>query len=190
MPCRSNPCSTSTARDTREWQTVQRLGLSCPRPRGLHLLSHRPQQKRHILKQFLGETFSGVVGCDYAGEYRRFTAETDARLQFCSAHLIRDVKFLTTLSDAVTCRWQQALGQDQGAVSPLASAENQPAGALAAARAVCPAGDSPDRTTGHCGSKRKTSPNVSGTTARTTSPCGRGRAWNRPTTASSRSSAR
>ena len=41
------------------------------------------QAGAHILKQFLGETFSGVVGCDYAGEYRRFTAETDARLQFC-----------------------------------------------------------------------------------------------------------
>jgi len=50
-----------------------------------------------------------VVGCDYAGEYRRFTAETEAVLQFCWAHLIRDVRYLTTLSDAVTCRFGERL---------------------------------------------------------------------------------
>jgi hypothetical protein len=68
-----------------------------------------PSKSADILKQFLGETFAGVVGCDYAGEYRRFTAETDAVLQFCWAHLIRDVKYLTTLPDAVTCRFGEKL---------------------------------------------------------------------------------
>ena len=55
-----------------------------------------------MLITFLGETFSGVVGCDYHSAYRKFLHETDARMQFCWAHLIRDVKFLTTLSDRVT----------------------------------------------------------------------------------------
>ena len=50
-----------------------------------------------------------MVGCDYAGEYRRFTAETDAVLQFCWAHLIRDVKYLTTLPDAATRRFGEKL---------------------------------------------------------------------------------
>jgi transposase len=55
-----------------------------------------------VLTLFLGETFSGIVGCDYHSAYRKFLHETDAKMQFCWAHLIRDVKFLTTLSDRVT----------------------------------------------------------------------------------------
>ena len=45
----------------------------------------------------LGQQFDGVPGCDYFGAYRRFLREFDVTLQFCLAHLIRDVKFLMTL---------------------------------------------------------------------------------------------
>lgn len=62
-----------------------------------------------VLATFLGETFSGVVGCDYHSAYRKFLHETDAGMQFCWAHLIRDVKFLTTLSDRVARRFGQRL---------------------------------------------------------------------------------
>ena len=83
----------NTARDTLRMANSSTSGLSCPRPTAGFTFFHiDPSKGANILKQFLGETFSGVVGCDYAGEYRRFTAETDARLQFCWAHLIRDVK--------------------------------------------------------------------------------------------------
>jgi len=61
-----------------------------------------PSRSSEVLKEFLGETFQGVVGCDYLSAYRKFLRETNAVLQFCWAHLIRDVKFLTTLSDRVT----------------------------------------------------------------------------------------
>ena len=44
--------------------------------------------------------FNGVLGCDYFSAYRRYLREFDVSLQFCLAHLIRDVKFLTTLPDA------------------------------------------------------------------------------------------
>jgi transposase len=62
-----------------------------------------------VLLAFLGEAFSGVVGCDYHCAYRKFLRETPAAVQFCWAHLIRDVKFLTTLSDRVTRRWGEKL---------------------------------------------------------------------------------
>jgi transposase len=62
-----------------------------------------------VLLEFLGEAFSGVVGCDYHGAYRKFLRETPTLVQFCWAHLIRDVKFLTTLSDRVTRRWGEKL---------------------------------------------------------------------------------
>jgi transposase len=48
----------------------------------------------------LGTDFKGVLGCDYFGAYRRYMRECSVTLQFCLAHLIRDVKFLTTLPDA------------------------------------------------------------------------------------------
>jgi transposase len=62
-----------------------------------------------VLRGFLGETFSGVIGCDYHAAYRKFLRETDARMQFCWAHLVRDVKFLTTLPDGVTRRYGERL---------------------------------------------------------------------------------
>jgi transposase len=39
------------------------------------------------------------LGCDYFSAYRRYMREFGVLLQFCLAHLIRDVKFLTTLPD-------------------------------------------------------------------------------------------
>jgi transposase len=84
-------------------------GFHAPGREGFTFFHIDPSKSADVLKEFLSETFGGVVGCDYAGEYRRFTAETAAVLQFCWAHLIRDVKYLTTLLDAVTCRFGEKL---------------------------------------------------------------------------------
>jgi len=50
-----------------------------------------------VLMAVLGKDFDGVLGCDCFSAYRRYMRECDIVLQFCLAHLIRDVKFLTTL---------------------------------------------------------------------------------------------
>jgi transposase len=84
-------------------------GFHVPGKFGFTFFHIDPSRSAEVLKQFLGETFAGVVGCDYAGAYRKFLDETDAVMQFCWAHLIRDVKFLTTLPDAVTCRFGERL---------------------------------------------------------------------------------
>jgi transposase len=52
-----------------------------------------------VLMTTLGKEFAGVLGCDYFSAYRRYLRECSVCLQFCLAHLIRDVKFLTTLPD-------------------------------------------------------------------------------------------
>lgn len=51
----------------------------------------------NVLVEVLGEEFQGVLGCDYFGAYRKYMRECDVLVQFCLAHLIRDVKFLLTL---------------------------------------------------------------------------------------------
>jgi len=60
-----------------------------------------------VLVEVLGEEFQGVLGCDYFGAYRKYMRECDVLVQFCLAHLIRDVKFLLTLPE----RDVQAYGQ-------------------------------------------------------------------------------
>jgi transposase len=60
-----------------------------------------------VLVEVLGEEFQGVLGCDYFGAYRKYMRECDVLVQFCMAHLIRDVKFLTTLPD----KKQKAYGE-------------------------------------------------------------------------------
>jgi transposase len=53
-----------------------------------------------VMMDTLGVEFAGVLGCDYFSAYRRYMRECSVRVQFCLAHLIRDVKFLATLPDA------------------------------------------------------------------------------------------
>jgi transposase len=59
-----------------------------------------PTRGADVLIAALGEELDGVLGCDYFSAYRRYQREFGVVLQFCPAHLIRDVKFLTTLPDA------------------------------------------------------------------------------------------
>jgi transposase len=58
-----------------------------------------PTRSADVLIDVLGEEFDGVLGCDYFSAYRRYHREFGVELQFCLAHLIRDVKYLATLSD-------------------------------------------------------------------------------------------
>jgi transposase len=56
-----------------------------------------PHRSGDVLIEVLGEEFDGVLGCDCFSAYRRYMREFGVTLQFCLAHLIRDVKFLMTL---------------------------------------------------------------------------------------------
>jgi transposase len=50
-----------------------------------------------VLIDVLGTEFNGVLGCDYFSAYRKYMGDFGVLVQFCMAHLIRDVKFLLTL---------------------------------------------------------------------------------------------
>jgi transposase len=68
-----------------------------------------PSRGSKVLKRYLGKAFRGIIGCDYYSAYRKFLRETNVWLQLCWAHLIRDVKYLTTLPDPVTQRYGRRL---------------------------------------------------------------------------------
>ena len=55
-----------------------------------------------VLLDVLGEEFDGVLGCDYFSAYHKYMTDFNITVQFCIAHLIRDIKFLTGLPDAET----------------------------------------------------------------------------------------
>jgi transposase len=79
-------------RGERWWTWCFRAGLYT-------LFKIDPTRSGDVLLEVLGEEFNGVLGCDYFSAYRRYLRECDVVIQFCLAHLIRDVKFLTTLPD-------------------------------------------------------------------------------------------
>ena len=60
-----------------------------------------------VLVEMLGQEFDGVLGCDYFSAYHKYMQDFGVTVQFCLAHLIRDVKFLTELPDKVTAAYGQ-----------------------------------------------------------------------------------
>ena len=55
-----------------------------------------------MLIDVLGKEFDGVLGCDYFSAYRKYMKDFDVAIQFCIAHLIRNIRFLKTLPDEET----------------------------------------------------------------------------------------
>jgi transposase len=73
----------------------QRLWTWCFRAPLYTLFKIDPTRKCDVLVETLGTEFNGVLGCDYFSAYRKYMRLNDNVLvQFCLAHLIRDVKFL------------------------------------------------------------------------------------------------
>lgn len=55
-----------------------------------------------VLIDVLGKEFNGALGCDYYSSYRKYMKDFNITVQFCLAHLIRDIRFLATFPDART----------------------------------------------------------------------------------------
>jgi len=62
-----------------------------------------------VLIDVLGKEFNGVLGCDYFSAYHKYMKDFNISIQFCIAHLIRNIRFLTTLTDAETKAYGQKL---------------------------------------------------------------------------------
>lgn len=57
-----------------------------------------------VLLDLLGEDFGGVIGCDYFSAYRKYMGDCDVLVQFCLAHLIREVRYLAELAPGTAVR--------------------------------------------------------------------------------------
>ena len=113
----------------RHWTWCFRAGLYT-------LFKIDPTRGGDVLIAVLGAEFDGVLGCDYFSAYRRYHRECGVVLQFCLAHLIRDVKFLTTLPDAR----DRAYGEGLREALRRALRGDPPARGMVGARIPGPAG--------------------------------------------------
>jgi transposase len=93
--------------ETGHKENARKFWTWCFRAELYTLFRIEPSRGSQVLVDTLGEEFNGVLGCDYFGAYRKYMRKFDVLVQFCLAHLIRDVKFLTTLAD----KKQKAYGE-------------------------------------------------------------------------------
>lgn len=85
--------------ETGHKENAKKFWTWCFRAELYTLFRIKPTRSSDVLIDTLGEEFNGVLGCDYFGAYRKYMRKFHVLIQFCLAHLIRDVKFLTTLPD-------------------------------------------------------------------------------------------
>lgn len=71
-----------------------------------HISNSRASQ---VLIDILGRDFSGTVICDYFSANKKFVNDNNITVQYCWAHLIRDIKFLATLAYRNVRRWAEGL---------------------------------------------------------------------------------
>ena len=68
-----------------------------------------PSRGSDVLKAILTETFGGVLGTDYFSAYHKYLSDCGVLIQFCWAHLIRDIRFLAEHTDQSLQRWGHKL---------------------------------------------------------------------------------
>jgi transposase len=87
----------------------KRLWTWCFRAPLFTLFRIDPSRGSEVLIDVLGKEFDGLLGCDYFSAYRKYMKDFDVRVQFCLAHLIRDVKFLVEHPDKANKRYGELL---------------------------------------------------------------------------------
>jgi transposase len=95
--------------ETGHKENGQSLWTWCFRADMYTLFKIDPSRGSDVLIATLGKEFDGVLGCDYFSAYQKYMKDFSVAVQFCLAHLIRDVKFLTTLPDKATKNYGQRL---------------------------------------------------------------------------------
>lgn len=82
---------------------------SAPDAGGFTCFAIDPSRGSRVLNDLLGPDYQGVIQCDYFSAYRKYLADASGgqgvRMQFCWAHLVRDIKFMLGLPDKVTRRF-------------------------------------------------------------------------------------
>jgi len=95
--------------ETGHKENKKRFWTWCFRAETYTLFKIADSRGSKVLIDVLGEDFAGVIGCDYFSAYRKYMKDFDILIQFCIAHLIRELKYLAGLSDKATANYGQKL---------------------------------------------------------------------------------
>jgi len=87
----------------------KRMWTWCFRSAGYTVFRVDPSRGSKVLLDVLGEEFNGVIGCDYFSAYHKYRKLTDCSVQFCFAHLIRDIRYLREHSQGYAKGWSTRL---------------------------------------------------------------------------------
>ena len=68
-----------------------------------------PSRGSGVLFNLLGNKFKGTIGCDFYGAYRKFCRLSDTLVQYCMAHLIREILFLCEHPVKLLASWAEKL---------------------------------------------------------------------------------
>lgn len=99
--------------ETGHKENRQRYWIWCFRAASFVVFKIDPSRGTEVLMRILGEEFQGLLGCDYYAAYRKYARQCSVLVQFCLAHLIRDVKYLCEFPD------RQVRGYGQGLLEGL-----------------------------------------------------------------------
>ena len=72
---------------------------------GYSLFKIDPSRGSGVLEEMLTKAFAGIIGADYWGAYRKYARLFDVRVQYCMAHLIREIRFLAEQSAKMLSCW-------------------------------------------------------------------------------------
>ena len=75
----------------------------------VHRFQIAASRSREVLERLVGPEFSGYLNLDYFSSNCSFVWNFWIKAQYCWAHLIRDIRFLTKHPDESTRRWAEAL---------------------------------------------------------------------------------
>lgn len=95
--------------ETGHKENGQRWWIWCFRTVAFVVFLIRPSRGAEVLTDILGADYSGILGADFWGAYRKYARQCGARIQFCLAHLVREVKYLCEFPHAGVQRYGRRL---------------------------------------------------------------------------------
>lgn len=81
----------------------------CFRAKSFVVFKIHPSRGSDVLRDVLGQNFQGILGADFWGAYRKYASQCGVLIQFCLAHLIREVKYLCEFPESSVQRYGKSL---------------------------------------------------------------------------------
>jgi transposase len=97
------------ADETGHKENGRRYWTWCFRAKDFIVFKIHASRGSDVLFDILGQNFQGSLGADFWGAYRKYASPCGVLIQFCLAHLIREVKYLCEFPEPSVQRYGQAL---------------------------------------------------------------------------------